>query len=150
MNLLLFVIKSALLGVGLAMDAFSVSIANALQDPDMRRRRAFLIAGTFAFFQCLMPLAGWVIVHTAAEHFLMFRNAIPIIAFVLLLFIGGKMIGLQALAASLIIAAVTLVICLAGIRIGSYVGMRLAGKASVFGGLILIAIGIRILVSGGF
>ena len=55
-----------------------------------------------------------------------------------------------ALAASLIIAAVTLVICLAGIRIGSYVGMRLAGKASVFGGLILIAIGIRILVSGGF
>ena len=92
MNLLLFVIKSALLGVGLAMDAFSVSIANALQDPDMRRRRAFLIAGTFAFFQCLMPLAGWVIVHTAAEHFLMFRNAIPIIAFVLLLFIGGKMI----------------------------------------------------------
>ena len=58
--------------------------------------------------------------------------------------------GLQALAASLIIAAVTLVICLAGIRIGSYVGMRLAGKASVFGGLILIAIGIRILVSGGF
>ena len=52
--------------------------------------------------------------------------------------------------ASLIIAAVTLVICLAGIRIGSYVGMRLAGRASVFGGLILIAIGIRILVSGGF
>ena len=193
MSLLLFVIKNALLGVGLAMDAFSVSIANALQDPNMRRRRAFLIAGTFAFFQCLMPLAGWVIVHTAAEHFLMFRNAIPIIAFVLLLFIGGKMIvetvlgdgeevepvrvskgelfvqgiatsidalsvgftiatytGLQALAASLIIAAVTLVICLAGIRIGSYVGMRLAGRASVFGGLILIAIGIRILVSGGF
>lgn len=193
MDLLLFVTRSALLGVGLAMDAFSVSIANALQDPGMRRRRALLIAGTFAFFQFLMPVAGWVIVHTAAEHFLVFKNAIPVIAFVLLLFIGGKMIaetvlgggeeeesvrvskgelivqgiatsidalsvgfttasctGPQALAASLIIAAVTLVICLAGIRIGSFFGMRLAGRASVFGGLILIAIGIRILVSGGF
>ena len=45
-----FVLNSILLGVGLAMDAFSVSIANGLNEPHMRRRREVLIAGTYAFF----------------------------------------------------------------------------------------------------
>ena len=55
---------------------------------------------------------------------------------------------MKALTASALIGLTTLVICLAGLRIGRYFGMRLAGKASVLGGVILIAIGIRILAGG--
>ena len=59
-----FFINSTLLGVGLAMDAFSVSMANGLNEPCMSKRKSLIIAGTFAFFQALMPMLGWVLVHT--------------------------------------------------------------------------------------
>ncbi len=89
---LLFVFNSILLGVGLAMDAFSVSIANALNEPKMSRGRMCAIAGTFAFFQFLMPLLGWVCVHTLVEKFAAFERFIPWIALALLLWIGGSML----------------------------------------------------------
>lgn len=91
------IINSLLLGVGLAMDAFSVSIANGISDPSMRKRRMFLIAGTFAVFQFIMPLGGWVCVHTIAKQFTAIQPFIPWIAFVLLLLIGGSMIREGAL-----------------------------------------------------
>ncbi|MBQ4045546.1 MAG: manganese efflux pump, partial [Lachnospiraceae bacterium] len=56
----------------------------------------------------------------------------------------------MAFIASLIIAAVTLIICLGGLKIGRSFGTMLAGKASVLGGLILIGIGIEIFVKGMF
>lgn len=87
-----FVANSVLLGVGLAMDAFSVSIANALADPGMRRQKMYGIAGMFALFQALMPLTGWVCVHTVAQMFAAFERLIPWIALALLGFIGGKML----------------------------------------------------------
>ena len=189
----IFICKSILLGVGLAMDAFSVSMANGLQNPGMSRKRMFGIAGTFAFFQFLMPMIGWGCVHTIAERFTVFQRMIPWIAFILLGFIGGKMLlegirgaeeaeeeirvsrselfmqgiatsidalsvgftiatysAVRAFAASILIAVTTLIICLAGVRIGRYFGMRLAGKASILGGVILIAIGCKILFGGGF
>ena len=189
-----FFFNSILLGVGLAMDAFSVSLANGLSEPEMSRRRALAIAGTFALFQCLMPLLGWVCVHTLAQRFAAFERFIPWIALLLLAYIGGSMLregirggahaepessGAQALAlmlqgvatsidalsvgftiadydaaaalvCALIIAAVTLVICLGGLRLGRTLGMRLAGRASVLGGVILIIIGIEIFVKGIF
>ena len=89
---LMFFANSILLGVGLAMDAFSVSVANGLNEPRMRLGRMSLIAGTFAFFQWFMPMAGWICVHTIVQYFRAFEKAIPWIALVLLLFIGGKMI----------------------------------------------------------
>ena len=63
------IIRSILLGVGLAMDAFSVSIADGLSEQNMRKRRMLLIAGTFAVFQFLMPLTGWWLVTTAVDKF---------------------------------------------------------------------------------
>ena len=60
---LLFILNSILFGAGLAMDAFSVSVANGLRDPHMRPSRRILIAGTFGFFQTLMPMLGWLCVH---------------------------------------------------------------------------------------
>ncbi|MDO4520927.1 MAG: manganese efflux pump, partial [Erysipelotrichaceae bacterium] len=168
---LLFIFNSIALGVGLAMDAFSVSLANGLREPGMNVKRMFLIAGTFAFFQTMMPLIGWVCVHTVVTYFSMFEKAIPWIALGLLGYIGGSMLKegfspdeeeeltqvgggtlvmqgiatsidalsvgftiaeydfLHALSASLIIGAVTLAICLAGLKLGRQFGMKLAGKA---------------------
>ena len=185
-----FFFNSILLGVGLAMDAFSVSLANGLNEPLMRARKTCGIAGTFAFFQGLMPLLGWICVHTVMQCFSKFESWIPWIALGLLSFIGGKMLyegikneteatesaklGLvallvqgiatsidalsvgftiaeydfpSALFASFIIALVTFIICLIGILIGRKVGTKLAGKASIFGGVILIVIGLEIFIT---
>ena len=191
MNVFIFALNSMALGFGLAMDAFSVSLANGLHEPKMKLKRMFVIAGTFAFFQFLMPMLGWICVHTLLEFFNAFPKLIPYIALGLLAFIGGKMliegikgeegeneevgkgalfvqgiatsidalsVGftiahyqlLEALIASLIIGVVTLVICLAGLKIGRTFGMKLAGKASILGGVILIAIGLEIFITGVF
>lgn len=187
-----FVITSIMMGVGLAMDAFSVSMANGLNEPDMKARKMLLIAGVFGGFQALMPLIGWVCVHTVVQYFKVFEKFIPWIAFALLLYIGGKMliegiknqdndetagVGLGALlvqgiatsidalsegfviaeynwqaaiAAALIIAAVTFVICVFGVFIGKKFGTVLSNKAQIFGGIVLIIIGVEIFVTGIF
>lgn len=186
-----FFFNSVLLGVGLAMDAFSVSLANGLNEPTMRRGRMLGIAGVFAFFQALMPMTGWVCIHTIAQIFQSFEKLIPWIALALLGFIGGKMLveglrggdqeesrstrlglgallvqgvatsidalsvgftiaeynWLMALVCSLIIAAVTLPICLGGLVLGRKFGTRLAGRAQILGGAILIFIGLEIFIS---
>lgn len=188
----MFFINSIAFGAGLAMDAFSVSLANGLGEPKMKPNKMCGIAGTFAFFQALMPLVGWLCIHTIAERFNSFQKFIPWIALILLLYIGGKMLiegirqpkeeiseikkltfstlilqgiatsidalsvgfsiadygVLEALISALIISAVTFVICMVGLLIGKKFGTHLSGKASILGGIILIAIGIQIFVSG--
>ena len=186
----LFFFNSILLGVGLAMDAFSVSLANGLNEPRMSRGKQCAIAGTFGLFQALMPLLGWVCVHTIVRYFRAFEHFIPWIALILLGYIGGKMlwegikgrdeeearpgVGFAALMVqgvatsidalsvgftiadydlfsavleALIIAGVTFLICLAGLAIGRKAGTRLAGKAGVLGGLILLFIGLEIFIT---
>ena len=80
------------LGVSLAMDAFSVSLANGLGEPRMRVRKVVLIAGMFALFQALMPLLGWICLHTVVSLFSAFEKIIPWISLLLLGYIGGKML----------------------------------------------------------
>ncbi len=188
---LVFVINSLLLGVGLAMDAFSVSLANGLQDPRMKQNRMIGIAGVFAAFQAAMPMIGWICVHTIVQYFRAFEKCIPWIALLLLCYIGGKMIlegmhgdeeetggsalsfgalmvqgiatsidalsvgftiadydFLMALVCALLIAAVTFLICYTGLILGKKFGTKLAGKANILGGVILIGIGIEIFVTG--
>ena len=87
-----FFFGSFAMGVALAMDAFSVSLADGLASPFMKRRKMTAIAGIFAFFQALMPLIGWFLVHTVAERFEIFEKAVPYIALLLLGFLGGKML----------------------------------------------------------
>jgi len=91
------IINSLLLGAALAMDAFSVSVANGIIETDMKKGRMLKIAGVYAAFQMMMPLIGWFLVKTVAEMFTAFHAFIPWIALILLLFIGGKMIleGIQ-------------------------------------------------------
>ena len=188
-----FFVKSILLGVGLAMDAFSVSMANGLNETKMKKGKMFGMAGVFAFFQALMPMIGWICVHTIVTKFQAFEKFIPWIALILLAFIGGKMlvdgiknkdsdeekpgVGISALlvqgvatsidalsvgftiaeynltmavVAALIIAVVTFIICMAGIEIGKKFGTKLSNKAQIFGGVILIAIGLEIFITGIF
>ena len=189
-----FFFNNILLGVGLAMDAFSVSLANGLNEPKMKKNKIFGVAGLFALFQGLMPLIGWICVHTIVQYFSWFEKLIPWIALVLLCYIGGKMlydsiknkessegetksVGLTALLiqgvatsidalsvgftiadyslalavlAVLIIAFVTFIICFAGVFIGKKFGTKLAGKAGILGGVILIFIGLEIFITSWF
>lgn len=87
-----FLVNSILLGVGLAMDAFSVSLANGLNEPKMNKGRMSLIAGVFAAFQAAMPMIGWICVHTIVQYFSLFEKMIPWIALILLAYIGGNML----------------------------------------------------------
>lgn len=89
---IIFVINSVLLGVGLAMDAFSVSLANGLNEPAMKKNRMSLIAGVFAFFQAAMPMIGWICVHTIMQVFKNFEKFITWIALLLLCYIGGELL----------------------------------------------------------
>ena len=88
----LFLFNSILLGIGLAMDAFSVSLVNGLNEPKMSRIRLCEIAGVFAFFQAFMPMTGWFLVKSIADKFTAFQKFIPWIALLLLLYIGINML----------------------------------------------------------
>jgi len=186
-----FFAMSILMGVGLAMDAFSVSLANGLNEPKMSAKKMNIIAGTFGVFQALMPMLGWVCVHTIVNLFSSLQKFIPWIALILLLYIGIKMIvegaknkdgeteapavgfgalmvqaiatsidalsvgftiaeydWLSALIESIIICLTTYVISLLGLKLGKTAGTKLAGKANILGGIILVAIGIEIWLKG--
>lgn len=187
----LFIVNSVLLGVGLAMDAFSVSIANGLSEPRMRPHKHIAAAAVYGGFQFMMPMIGWFLVTTLIGWFGVIKAFIPYVALGLLLFIGVKMIiaclrggdeeetrrltvpmlllqgvatavdalsvGLttaayewyMALFSSLIIGAVTFVICLFGLWIGKRFG-RVFRRAELVGGVILIAIGVEIFVKNVF
>lgn len=188
-----FFFNSILLGVGLAMDAFSVSLANGLNEPKMKKGKTAGVAGIFSVFQFAMPLIGWICVSTIVQYFKAFEKCIPWIALILLGYIGGKMlyegiknknsdeekpaVGIgalliqgvatsidalsvgftiadyklpEAILACLLIGIVTFFICLAGIAIGKKAGTKLAGKADIIGGVILIFIGLEIFISSWF
>ncbi len=87
-----FFFNSVFLGIGLAMDAFSVSLANGLNEPKMLHPKMCVIAGVFAFFQAIMPLIGWVLVRTLCNCLVQFQKLVPWLALVLLVFIGTKML----------------------------------------------------------
>jgi len=185
----MFFTENILLGLALAIDAFSVSLANGLNEPCMKMRKMCTVAGLFAFFQALMPFIGWILITTVLSYFEAFKVFIPWIALALLGFIGGKMLyegiknkdcececgctsltvgalivqgiatsidalsaGLNfteydlfgAIVAAVVIALVTFMICLTGVFLGKKTGTKLAGKAGILGGVILIVIGIWI------
>ena len=186
--MIVFVLNCILLGVGLSMDAFSLSVANSLGEPGMKGGKMCLIAGTFAAFQALMPLLGWGLSHTLVGLFSGFEKVLPWLSLAVLGFLGVRMIrdgrrgsesgrsfrlGLsallaqgvatsldalsagiamgeepfpRALLAALLIGAVTFCICFGGTLLGRVAGVRLSGKAEIFGGVILIAIGIELFV----
>ena len=73
------------------MDAFSVSITDRISEPEMKKVKINLIALTFAIFQGVMPLIGYLF-STIFENMEWFRYAVPFIAIAILLFLGIKAI----------------------------------------------------------
>ena len=187
----IFFFNSIVLGIGLAMDAFSVSLANGMNEPCMKKKKMLFIALVFGVFQGLMPLIGWFCVHTIATLFTSFTKLIPWIALVLLSFLGIKMLVdafkdceveecckkqgfmvilvqgvatsidalsvgftnaeygvFNAIVSSLIIMVLTFVICYFGVLLGKKFGTKFSKKAAIFGGIILILIGIEIFLTG--
>ena len=177
-----------LIGVGLSMDAFAVSICKGLAMEKVNKKQAFIIGLYFGGFQALMPLIGWFLgirfqqYITSIDHW---------IAFVLLVFIGGKMIveavrdpdveeigkkdppldhkemfllavatSIDALAvgitfafldtpiveAPVIIGLTTFFLSILGVVVGNFFGTRYKKKAEIVGGIILVAIGVKILI----
>ena len=88
----MLIITSILLGIGLAMDPFTVAIANCLKENNMPRVRQFTMASIYGIFQFFMPMIRWICVHTILSIFQWFQIFIPWIALILLLYIGIKMI----------------------------------------------------------
>ena len=196
----MFIFESILTGIGLAADAFSVSLADGLNEPKMSERKALGAAGIFGIFQGLMPFIGWIFVHNLTEIFHELKVFIPWIALGLLGYIGGKMLyeGIQeykcksdgcdncpapkslglsallvqgvatsidalsvgftisdyslteAIICALIIALETFGICYAGIHLGKKFGTTLSGTSAIFGGSILIFIGLEIFIKSFF
>ena len=172
-----------LLAVGLAMDAFAVSVCKGLALPRIDMKKALAAGLWFGGFQALMPLLGYLLGSRFASYIADFDHWI---AFVLLALIGGNMIresfgdeeeadasfGLRAmlplalatsidalavgltfaflsvrvLPAVTLIGVVTLVISMAGVKLGNLFGARFRGKAEFAGGLILILLGVKILL----
>ncbi len=181
-------IELFLIGVGLSMDAFAVSICKGLGMEKVNKKQAFVIGLYFGGFQALMPLIGWFLgirfqqYITSIDHW---------IAFVLLVFIGGKMIveavrdkdeeqvdkkdqpldhkemfllaiatSIDALAVGItfafldtpIVEAITIIglttffLSILGVVVGNFFGTRYKKKAEIVGGIILVAIGVKILV----
>ena len=197
-----FLLHHILLGAGLSMDAFSISIANGVYNPNMPVYYIFFIAGVYGIFQAVMPIIGWLCVRMASQQFTYFHDFIPWIGAALLGFIGFQMIfesespqnnlnnlnyihqnadeyfhfiafnpiilllqgaatsmdalsvgfaiaeydQLKTFSAAGIIAAVTFCLCMGGLKIGQWFGIRLARRASVLGGIILIIIALEILL----
>ena len=191
------ILEVLLTGVGLSMDAAAVSMTNGLNEPKMRIWKVLLIALFFGVFQGVMPLIGYFAGTLFAEAV---ASVAPYVAFVLLGFIGGRMIyealkkkqeeeepadknlsvsalTVQAIATSIdalavgisllalsesgalkinifaacaLIAACTFIISLEAVFIGKKFGAVLADKAELIGGIILVAIGLKIFIEGVF
>ena len=169
-----------LIAVGLAMDAFAVSICRGLAMKEMDKKLAFTLAAFFGGFQALMPLLGWIF---GSQFASMIQEFDHWIAFILLLIIGFEMLKeglsheeeevksvtslkeilMMAIATSIdalavgvtfsflevsIVKAITVigVISLAGVKIGNVFGIKYKQRAEIFGGLVLIGIGTKILL----
>ena len=173
-----------LIGIGLAMDAFAVSICKGLAMRTPRVRDMLVVGLWFGFFQAIMPVIGYFLGESFYQYISEYDHWI---AFILLFLIGANMIResfskeekdldssigfsimlLLAIATSIdafavgitfamdgsgillpavIIGIITFAISFAGVKLGSIVGDRYSSKAELTGGIILIAIGLKILL----
>lgn len=186
-------VEILLIGVGLSMDAFAVSVTNGMTAKNIKLGWAFAIAACFGFMQGLMPAIGFILGSTFTSYVEAFDH---IIALVLLGFIGGKMLidgvknkdetsgtgcvltvgalVLQGIATSIdalavgvsfaavmksynemliavaVIAVTTFILSFIGVFVGKKSGDFLNNKAQIVGGLILVAIGVKIFVEHVF
>jgi putative Mn2+ efflux pump MntP len=177
-----------LLGIalGLAMDAFAVSIAAGLTLGSVTPRQTFRLAFHFGLFQAMMPVLGWLAGREVDRYIAAYDHWV---AFGLLWLVGGKMLldartnrtrgnqsdptrglmlvtlsvatSIDALAVGMsmafmqvsvwvpaaVIGIVAAALTTAGIRFGNRLGSRVGHGARVFGGCVLLFIGLRIVIA---
>ena len=141
-----------MIAFGLSMDAFAVSTTNGMcvsrQQTNRFFGKALSWSAMFGLFQGLMPLLGYFLGRAFSE----FISSIDHwVAFVLLAFIGGKMVSFAVLQVEIfssctVIAVTTLLCSLVGSFLGKGFGSLLKSKAEIFGGVILVLIGLKILL----
>lgn len=178
-----------LIGIGLSMDAFAVSVCKGLGMHRVNYAHALVIALFFGVFQGLMPVIGWLVGSTFAVYVTAVDHWI---AFALLALVGGKMLWdafhdedaeeddetstqkldlrelfmlaiatsidalavgisfsflqIDIVAAALIIGCTTFVLSLVGVVVGNRFGARFEKPSQIAGGIVLIAIGLKILL----
>ena len=165
------IVELLLIAVGLSMDAFAVSICRGLGMRRLNLRTAAVLALFFGGFQALMPLIGWAL---GSQFMWLIEPVDHWVAFVLLAFIGGKMlweafheeddccgcedtsgIDLKEFVAALavdivptvaLIGVITFCLSFAGVAVGHYFGARYEKPASIVGGVVLILIGLKVLL----
>ncbi len=184
-----FFIQTLLIGIGLSMDAFAVSVCKGLGMSKLNKKQMLIIASYFGGFQALMPFLGWL---AGAKFSTYVSQYAHWIAFTLLAIIGGKMIkealsenedcceggekdkklslkelfllavatsidalavgisfaflGVPIMESIVIIGITTFLLSIAGVILGNLFGAKYKNKAEFAGGLILIAIGIKIVL----
>lgn len=181
----MLLVEVLLIAVGLSMDAFAVSVGAAASDRPMAPRATFRLSFHFGLFQCLMPIAGWMLGIQVARFVAAFAGWL---AFAMLAFVGGHMIAaglypgnqvrrvdpskgmtlvvlsvatsLDALAIgfglamlhvsiwypAVVIGIVTGTLSLIGVRLGARLGKGIGRPMEIVGGLLLVAIGVKILL----
>ena len=173
-----------IISIGLAMDAFAVSICKGLSMIKLNWKNAIIISLYFGIFQGVMPIIGYSLGTTLSG---LVENIDHWIIFILLSIIGINMIqesfnnkeentdenisiktmfilafatSIDALAVGItfaffkinlllsviLIGVITFVVSLIGVRIGNKFGDKYKNKAKLFGGAILISIGIKVLL----
>ena len=135
-----------LLAIGLAMDCFAVSIASGIILKRTQWRPMLVMAFAFGFFQALMPFIGWMFAKSFSH---LIESVDHWIAFAILAFLGGRMIFESFKEEECcIIGLVSFVMSLIGLIFGIQCGCGIARKlkAELWGGVILVIIGLKILV----
>ncbi len=79
-------------GLGLAVDVFIMALTDGLDFPDIKKRKLLLLAALFSAFNILMPMLGWLCMHSVSVYVPYFDEALSWIAFALMTGIGIKMI----------------------------------------------------------
>ena len=143
-----------LLAIGLAMDCFAVSIASGIILKRIQWRPMFVMALFFGVFQALMPLLGWTGASTfshlieSVDHWIAFATSIDALA----VGISFAFLGIRDFSAILspicIIGFVSFALSMAGLIFGIKCGCGFARKlrAELWGGIILMIIGVKILI----
>lgn len=121
-------IELFLTAAALSMDAFAVAVCKGLAFKDFKLSRACIIGGYFGFFQAAMPLAIATSIDALAVG-VMFA-----------------FMSVNVYTAALTIGLTTFAISAAGVKLGSVFGSKYDKKAERAGGLILIALGVKILI----
>lgn len=82
-------LQAVILGVTLAMDAFSISVSKALASDKIRLKNGLILGGTFGIFQAVMPIIGYLV---GSSFYNLIKDYFNIVSFIILAFIGAKMI----------------------------------------------------------